>query len=142
MNIPYLKAEGFEADDIIATLTINARKNGYRSYICSKDKDLEQLLDEDSVIFDIVSQKVTTADILKKKKGIIPKQVPDFLALTGDKVDNIPGIPGIGPRTAMQLLNTYGTLDDIYLKLEEVNSNLRYKLKQFHEQAILARELV
>lgn len=141
MEISYIKAEGFEADDIIATLAIDARRNGYNTYICSKDKDLQQLLAEDTVILDIGSGKETTYAILREKKGILPQQIPDMLALIGDKVDSIPGIPSIGPRTAVRLLNMYGTLENVVGHVEEIGGKLGDIIRKHREQVLLAKKL-
>lgn len=141
MGIPYMNVKGFEADDIIATLTLEARRNGYYTYICSRDKDLQQLLGDDVTIFDIVSRKETTSAILKEKKGILPAQIPDMLALIGDKVDSIPGIPGIGPKTATRLLNTYGKLENILQHVDELGDRLGTKITEHHEQALVAKKV-
>lgn len=141
LTIPYVIAKGFEADDIIATLTFEARRNGYHTYICSKDKDLQQLLADDVVILDIGSGKETTYAVLKETKGILPEQIPDMLALVGDKVDSIPGIPGVGFKTAIKLLKMYGTLENIEQHLEELGINLRNSFTEHHEQACLAKKL-
>lgn len=141
MTIPYLSVKSFEADDIIATLSVEARRNGYHMYICSRDKDLQQLLADDVVVLDIGSGKEMTYAMLKEKTGILPDQIPDMLALIGDKVDSIPGIPGVGPKTATKLLNTYGTLENVLQHLEELGTRLGTSISEHCEQALVAKKL-
>ena len=141
MAIPYVSYKCFEADDIIATLSVEARLNGFKSFICSKDKDLQQLLADDAVILDISSEKETTCAVLKDKLGILPSQIPDLLALTGDKVDSIPGVPGIGPKTAVKLLKLYDALENIVLHVEELDDRIRTTIEKHREQVFLAKQL-
>lgn len=141
MGVSYLQANGFEADDIIATLSVEARRNGYRTNVCSKDKDLQQLLAEDVVMLDIGSGLVTTSATLREKKGILPNQVPDMLALVGDKVDSIPGVPGVGPKTAARLLDSYGTLENLLRHTDELSDRLRTAIMEHSAQALLAKSI-
>jgi DNA polymerase I len=141
MAVSYLDAKGFEADDIIATLTLEARRNGYYIYICSRDKDLEQLLADDVIILDIVSGKETTSAIMKEKRGVLPYQIPDMLALIGDKVDSIPGISGVGPKTASRLLNIYGTLENVLGHSKELGDRLGTAIRENREQALIAKKI-
>jgi len=141
MTIPYVSVKGFEADDIIATLSVEARRNGYYTYICSKDKDFQQLLADDVVILDISSGKEMTCTILKEKIGILPDQIPDMLALIGDKVDSIPGIPGVGPKTAIKLLKIYGNLENVIQHLEELGDKPGTTIREHCEQALVAKRL-
>jgi len=140
MAIPYLNADGFEADDIIATLTRKALGWNYHIYICSRDKDLRQLLTDNVTILDIVSGKETTLDTVEQQ-GIHPKQIPDLFALTGDKVDSIPGIPGVGPKTAIRLLNKYQTLENILEHCGEIGGRVGERIRDYHEQALLSKRL-
>ena len=141
MSIPYLRAQGFEADDVIASLAPAATRYGYRVYICSKDKDLQQLLTDDVTILDTSSGREVTPATLEQDKGIRPDQIPDMLALAGDKVDSIPGIPGIGQRTAGKLLNTYGALENILRQWQEVGGKLGANIREHRQQALLAKKL-
>lgn len=141
MTIPYINVNRFEADDVIATLTIEARRNGFYTYICSRDKDLQQLIADDAVILDLGSYKEITCAKLRENKGILPTQIPDMLALVGDKVDSIPGIPGVGLKTATKLLNLYGTLEKLIQHIEELDGKIRTTIKEHREQAFVAKKL-
>ena len=124
-RIPVLAKPGYEADDIIATIVKYVHKHhpDMNVYIESKDKDLYQLLTNSTSLIDISSNSYFTPDELEKKWGIKPSQVKEFLMLTGDSSDNIPGIPGIGPKTATKLLTEYGTIDNLLENIEEINGN-------------------
>lgn len=145
-GVPVLGFQGAEADDVIATLatkvTSDARFEGRAVRIVSKDKDLQQLLTERVTLFDI--QTDTTLDIpkLKEELGITPAQVIDLLTLTGDTADNIPGLPGIGPKTASQLLGEFGTLDNLFSNLDKVKGKRRESLEASREIVKLSRSLV
>lgn len=116
IGVPILGAKRFEADDVIATLVTRMRKEhpDLRVRIISKDKDLKQLLDESRTeLLDIHTDVVISATTLKEETGLAPAQVIDFLALMGDNVDNVPGVDGVGPKTAAQLIAEYGTLQAV-----------------------------
>ena len=118
IGVPVIGAEGFEADDVIATIasTYSARHPDLRVRIISKDKDLKQLLGEGvppTEMYDIHTDELITAETLRAETGLAPRQVIDMLALMGDTVDNVPGVPGIGPKTACQLVCEFGSLDAV-----------------------------
>jgi DNA polymerase I len=138
MGINVIEAEGFEADDVIATLNC-AVNQSHKVYICSKDKDLRQLLGNSTVILDTSSFEEMTIETLWGKKGLRPEQIPDLFALTGDRSDNIPGVPGIGEKTAAKLLNTYGNLEQILTHCEELDNNIGSKLLNYRTQALLSK---
>ena len=103
---------GFEADDVIATLTrARARPAGMEVVICSSDKDLMQLCDDDVTMLDTMKNRRLGPAEVKEKFGVAPEQVGDVLALMGDSIDNVPGVDGIGPKTAAELINKFGSLD-------------------------------
>lgn len=141
MEIPHLSAEGFEADDVIATLTRAARANGYQISICSRDKDLRQLLADLVVILDVSSGEEFTVHKLRVIQGISPEQVPDMLALTGDKADSIPGVAGIGLKTARMLLAKYLTLENVLDQADAIGGKVGKQLRKCRDQVILARKL-
>ncbi|MBA7676315.1 DNA polymerase I [subsurface metagenome] len=114
MNVPVLRIDGFEADDIIGTLTKKAAAEGIDTYICAKDKDMLQLLDEHTNIYDIKTGKVTNPDTMLSEMGISPHQFIDCLALQGDTSDNVPGVPDVGPKTALTWIQKYGSIDNLY----------------------------
>ena len=108
---PCLAVPGVEADDVIATLVVEARKQGWEVVIYSADKDIMQLIGDQVSMIDALHQKTYTRDEVIKKMGVPPEKIPDFLALVGDTSDNIPGIRGVGDKTAANLLDQYGTLE-------------------------------
>ncbi|HEU4614136.1 MAG TPA: DNA polymerase, partial [Kofleriaceae bacterium] len=129
-NIPIYQADGIEADDLIASVVKRAREAGLRVVIVSSDKDLMQLVDDekqDVVLWDSMRDKVYGPAEVRDKLGVPPSRVRDYLALTGDTSDNVPGVPSVGPKTAADLLAEYGSLQNI---LENVASVKRPKLRE------------
>jgi len=109
-GVPLLRREGYEADDIIATLVRQLAGPELATYVVSRDKDLDQLLSAHVVLYDPMKDEEITADGLLELKGWRPDQAVEAQILTGDSVDNVPGVPGIGPKTAAKLLQTYGSV--------------------------------
>ncbi|MHC4905691.1 MAG: DNA polymerase I [Planctomycetota bacterium] len=142
MNIPMLRVDGWEADDLIGTLCREATEKGIDAYICSKDKDMLQLLNEHVVAYDIKKDIVTDTKTLKEDKGLTPEQFIDVLALQGDAADNIPGVPDVGPKTATDWIKKYGSLDELYAHADEIKGKRGDNLREFKEQAYLSRDLV
>ena len=142
MNIPILRLDGFEADDIIGTLAKKAAKRGIETYICAKDKDMYQLVDEHTYIFDMKKGEVLDDDALFEKYKIHPRDFIDVLALQGDASDNVPGVPLIGEMNAVKLIQQYGSLDKLYKHADEVTGKRGENLRSFKEQAYLSKELV
>jgi DNA polymerase-1 len=142
--IPCLSVEGFEADDLIATLVAQAKEKGLRAVVVSADKDLLQLVDGDRVLmFDTMKDKVYGPKETIEKLGVPPEKVRHFLALTGDTSDNVPGVPSVGPKTAVQLLTDRADLDDVYAHIEDVTKKaLKAKLIAHEKDARLSLELV
>jgi len=138
----------YEADDIIGTLVTRMRREGMRSTILSRDKDLTQLLDAGDVMWDFVGGKRVRYKDVPDKYGVRAEQMVDYLALAGDSVDNIPGVRGVGTKTAAALLNHFDSMDDIYARLDEVANvsvrgaaTLARKLEAGREDARLSRRL-
>ncbi len=141
--IPCYQRDGIEADDLIASLTRIARARGHQVVIVSADKDLLQLVGEGVSMLDTMKQKVFGPRETVEKLGVTPAQVRDYLALVGDSSDNIPGVPSIGPKTACELLNQFGSLEGIYEHLPELKKKaLKQKLEEHRALAYLSRELV
>jgi DNA polymerase-1 len=141
--IPNYCLEGIEADDLIASLTREARKRGHQVVIVSADKDLLQLVGDGVWMLDTMRDKVFGPAETEEKMGVSPAQVRDYLALTGDSSDNIPGVPSVGPKTASELLRQFGTLDGIYAHLDEVKKKaLKAKLEEHRDKAYLSQQLV
>lgn len=137
--------DGFEADDLIGTLSEQANKKGINTIILTGDRDMLQLVDKDTwVLAPVVgvTQTVLFDEAkVKEKYGLKPKQIVDYKALVGDASDNYPGVSGIGPKTASSLVGKYGSLEGIYKNLGEINPNLQMKLATDAEQAALAKKL-
>ncbi len=142
MNIPVLRVGGFEADDIIGTLAKKAAADGHNCFICSRDKDLLQLLDEHINILDIKTDTVMDVPAMVEKLGLRPEQFIDCLALQGDASDNIPGVPDVGPKTALEWIKKYGSLENLYEHVDEIKGKRGDNLRKFRDQAILSKELV
>ncbi len=142
-NIAAYEKQGLEADDIIAALAVWGKERGLKVVIISSDKDLYQLVDETTVILDYNKDKEFGPAEVEQKFGVRPALIRDLLALAGDASDSVPGVPGIGPKTATKLLNNYGSFDAVFENIEEIKGNkLKQNLVEFKEQAILSKELV
>jgi DNA polymerase-1 len=142
LGIPILMCEGFEADDVLATVARVCDEAGANCFIVTGDKDCRQLITDRVAVFNIRKNQVFDAAALRADWGVGPDQVVDFQALVGDKIDNVPGVPGIGPKTAAQLLETYGTLDNLLEHVDEVPGAKGKTLAECREQALLSRQLV
>ncbi len=141
--IPCYEREGVEADDLIASLVRIARGRGHDVVIVSADKDLLQLVGDGVAMLDTMKNKVFGPKETVEKLGVGPAQVRDYLALVGDTSDNVPGVPSVGPKTASDLLNQYGTLDGVYQALPELKKKaLKQKLEDNRELAYLSQKLV
>lgn len=142
-GLPSIEMEGFEADDLIATYTRHARAAGWDVTIVSSDKDLMQLLDSGTDMFDTMKNVRTPASKVVDKFGVGPEKVVDVQALAGDSVDNVPGVPGIGIKTAAQLITDYGDLDSLLERASEIKQpKRRENLIENADLARISRELV
>jgi DNA polymerase I len=142
MRIPVLGLPGYEADDVIATLAVAGAARGVDVSICSSDKDCRQLLGDRVRVFNLRKREAYDAKSLAADWGVRPEQVVDFQTLVGDSVDNVPGALGIGPKTAAQLLQTYGTLDNLMAHLDEIKGKRQENLRAFLPQLPVTRKLV
>ncbi|HEY4016345.1 MAG TPA: DNA polymerase I [Polyangiaceae bacterium] len=137
---------GLEADDLIAAATARALAEGLRVVILTSDKDLMQLVhdgDDRVVLWDTMRDKVYGPREVREKLGVAPSKVRDYLALTGDTSDNIPGVPGVGPKTAADLLGQFGSLDAVYGALDKVSKpKLRENLREHETDARVSQKLV
>ena len=142
-NLPSIEMLNYEADDLIATYTKQILKQGSKVTIVSSDKDLMQLLKKDVRIFDPMKNKILNLEDVKNKFGVDPSKVIDVQALAGDSSDNVPGVPGIGVKTAADLINNYKTLENLLNKAGEIKQNRRREtLIENKEKAILSKKLV
>ncbi|MEK9707038.1 MAG: 5'-3' exonuclease H3TH domain-containing protein, partial [Alphaproteobacteria bacterium] len=142
-GLPSIAVEGYEADDLIATYAREAEARGIETIVVSSDKDLMQLVREHVRMFDPMKDLVIGEDEVMDKFGVTPDKVVDVQSLAGDSTDNVPGVPGIGVKTAAQLLEEYGDLDTLLARAEEIKQpKRRQNLIEFAEQARISRELV
>jgi DNA polymerase I len=150
LGLKIVEQDNFEADDLIGTLTKRLHEGGYEVEIISGDKDLMQLVAPGVSVYDSMRDKRYSAPEVREKLGVLPEQVIDFLALTGDSSDNVPGIKGVGPKTAVQLLEIFGSVDAVASSAEQIaqDSRIRGRAKIAEaikeQQALLAlsKELV
>ncbi len=143
LGIPALTLESYEADDVLATVARLTDQRGGQCFIVTADKDCRQLITDRVRLFNIRKNEVFDRDRLLADWGIAPEQVVDFQALVGDAVDNVPGVPLIGPKFARQLLEQYGTLDAVLDHAADVaGAKRKENLQKYREQALLSRELV
>ncbi|MCL4678830.1 MAG: DNA polymerase I [Alphaproteobacteria bacterium] len=142
-DIPALEQEGYEADDLIAAYTRLALEQGKKVVIVSSDKDLMQLMRPGVRMLDPMKNKWLGLEDVMEKFGVAPDKVVDVQALAGDKVDNVPGVPGIGVKTAAELINTYGTLEELLARASEIKQPKRRESLIEHAQAArISKQLV
>jgi DNA polymerase-1 len=143
-GVPCIELENYEADDLIATYTRQAREAGARVTIVSSDKDLMQLIEDGQVtLFDTMKNRRIDSEGVREKFGVTPDKVIEVQALIGDSVDNVPGVPGIGPKTAAELIETYGDLETLLSRAEEIKQPKRRENLIAHADAArISRTLV
>ena len=142
-NIPYVELMGYEADDLIASYSRAAQKENMKVTIVSSDKDLMQLVSDNVSMLDTMKNKIVQKEEVYEKFGVYPEKVIDVQSLAGDSVDNIPGVPGIGIKTAALLINEYGNLDGLFKNSEKIKQKKRREnIIEFEEQAYLSKKLV
>lgn len=141
-DFPTLSAPGFEADDVIGTLTKQAIALGHEVHIISADKDFAQLISDDVKMIDTMRDITYDPELVRKKWGVPPSSIVDLLALMGDKVDNVPGVAGIGQKGAAKLIETYGDLDEILANVESLRGRQKKALTEHRDDALLSRDLV
>ncbi|MEO1173566.1 MAG: 5'-3' exonuclease H3TH domain-containing protein, partial [Myxococcota bacterium] len=143
LDIPCLMVEGYEADDVIATLCQKARHEDWQVTVVSGDKDLMQLVDERCVMFDPMKDRVFDRTAVIDKWGVPPEQVADVLALAGDTSDNIPGVPKVGPKSAAKLVTEFGDVDAVIEGVTALTKRKAYEknVVEFADQARLSKRL-
>lgn len=148
LGVTALGSHDYEADDIIGSLVHRARRVGLRATVVSRDKDLAQLIREGDIYWDYTSRERFGYPDIAKRFGVAPERFADYLALMGDAVDNIPGVPGIGQKTAAALMHEFASLDELYEGLSRIAllklrgaATLAAKLVEHREAAYLARQL-
>ncbi len=141
LGLPLLQVEGVEADDVIGTLARNAEKNGMNCVISTGDKDMAQLVSDRTTLTNTMTNSDLDREGVKARFDVTPEQFVDFLALTGDKSDNIPGVEKCGPKTAAKWLQTWGSLDEVIRHADEVGGKIGEYLRASLDQLPLSREL-
>ncbi len=142
-EIPSLMEEGIEADDLIGTLSKKGEAAGLQVVIVSGDKDMFQLISPSVTVYDSMKEKVITEETILEKFGVMPPRMVEIMGLMGDTADNIPGVKGVGPKTAIQLIGTFGSIDHLLKNLDQVKRpKLRAMLSSQAEEARLSRSLV
>lgn len=142
-NISQVEKEGYEADDIIATLVRCNKDNEIKIIIVTSDKDLMQLVDEKTVLYDYSKGKFYEVKDVIDKFGVAPQNIIDVLSLMGDSIDNIPGVYGIGEKTAVDLIRKFNSLENLYEHLDQVeNTKIRQRLIQNKESAFISKQLL
>jgi len=140
-NLPIFEMDGFEADDLMATLSHRFAKKGVDIFIATEDKDMAQLVDEHIKIYSPRQEKVLDVPDIKEKFGVEPSQITDYIAIAGDTSDNIPGVKGIGEVGAVKLIGEFKSLEGIYKHLDQVPGKLKEKLEVSREMAFLSKDL-
>jgi 5'-3' exonuclease len=148
MGVAEFASAEYEADDIIGTLATRSRAAGLRNVLVTRDKDLSQLIRDGDIFWDYSGNTRYHYNDIGARFGVIPELIADFMALTGDSVDNIPGVPGVGRKTAGELFAVFGSLDELYANLDRVPglklrgaASVAAKLRLHKEAAYLARRL-
>jgi len=141
MGLPIIIEHGIEADDVIATLAEQASSQGLRTLVSTGDKDIAQIVDDNTTLINTMSQTILDREGVIAKFGVPPEQIVDYLSLIGDKSDNIPGVPGVGPKTAAQWLKKYGSLENLLAHQTEISGKAGENLRAAQEILPLAQAL-
>jgi DNA polymerase-1 len=142
-NIPVMEMQGYEADDLIGTFRLRAEEAGFSVVMVTGDKDFVQLVTDRAIIWDPMKDETIDIKTVRESFGVEPSQMIDVMGLSGDTSDNIPGVPGIGPKTALALIKTFGSMDRLYEQLDKITKKKQHQnLVQYKAQAFLSKELV
>ena len=143
LNIKTIEKNGYEADDVIATLAKKAEKDGYEVWIISSDKDLMQLVNENIFLYETKDAKKIGVEEVKEKWGVKPEQLLGVLSLMGDSSDNVPGVPSIGEKTAVELMNTFGSLDNLIENVNDIKQEKRKRaIVENMDKLLLSKKLI
>ncbi len=141
-SIPILEQQGVEADDLIGTLACRFAGEGRRVVIISGDKDMMQLISPEVIMIDTMTDRTYDESAVRERFGVEPGKVPEILGLMGDVSDNIPGVPGIGPKGARRLIEAYGSIEEVIRNVDRLhNAKLRESIRTYADQALLSRDL-
>jgi DNA polymerase-1 len=142
-QLPIIEMQGFEADDLIGTYARIAEENGYRVVMVTGDKDFIQLVTDQAIIWDPMKDETIDAETVKTSYGVEPPQMIEVMALSGDATDNVPGVPGIGQKTALNLIREFGGMQQLYQAVDTITKRKqRENLIEYRDQAFLSRDLV
>jgi DNA polymerase-1 len=143
LNLKTLELEGYEADDIIGTIAVLAREQGLNVVIVSGDKDFRQIVSETTVMWDPMNDKVIDYQKIKQDYAIEPEQIIEAMALSGDSIDNVPGIPGVGEKTAVNLIKDFSSVENLFENTDKIaKESIKKKLEGLRDQALLSKKLV
>jgi DNA polymerase-1 len=143
LNIVMLEKEGYEADDIIGTLARKGQREGFRTVIVTGDKDFRQLISPQISLWDTMKDKVTDYESFKEEYALEPEQIIDLMGLSGDSSDNIPGVRGVGEKTALELIREFGSLEGVFEHLEDIKKKkLKENLENSQPDAMMSKKLV
>ena len=143
LNLPTIEKQGFEADDLIGTLACRSEKQGFEVVIVSGDKDFRQLISPKTSQWDTMKDKFTDYAAIEEEYGLKPEQFIDVMGLSGDTSDNVPGVSGVGEKTAIELIKQFGSLEAVFHKVEEIErKKLKENLLNSREAALLSKKLV
>ncbi len=142
LGIPLLMIDDVEADDVIGTLATQASQQGLKTFISTGDKDLAQLVDDNITLVNTMSNVILNSKGVMEKYGVPPASIIDYLALMGDSADNVPGIPKVGPKTAVKWLTEHGSLENIVKNADDIKGKVGENLRTNIEQLYLSKELV
>ena len=142
LGIPLIMIDGVEADDVIATLSRQAANKNIKTIVSTGDKDLAQMVTDKIHLINTMSNTYFDPDGVLEKYGVPPEKIIDYLALMGDTADNVPGVPKVGPKTAVKWINQFGSLEEIMNRAEEVKGKVGENLREFLPQLPLSRDLV
>jgi len=141
-NIPIFEMQGYEADDLIGTIARRAEQAGFKTVMVTGDKDFMQLITADTAIWDPMKDKTIDATTIENDFGVSPSQIVDMMGLSGDTADNIPGVPGIGPKTALSLIRDFENLENLYLQIDTITKKKQKEnLVENEKKAFLSRDL-
>ncbi len=142
-NLPIVEMQGYEADDLIGTYARLAEAEGFNVVMVTGDKDFMQLVTEKAIIWDPQKDKTFDLEYVREEFQVEPEKIIDIMGFSGDTADNVPGVPGIGPKTAKTLIQTFGSMDGVYEKVETITKKKQKEnLINFKEQALISRKLV
>src|SRR6185312_17531137 len=141
-GVPIFAKPGFEADDLIATIAKRLCDQDYEIFVVSKDKDLRQIVNDCTKMYDVQKDEVVDAARMEQECGYGPLEAVEIQTLMGDAIDNVPGIPGIGEKTAAKLVKKYGSADAVLQHLDELTPKMRENFEKYAERLPIARQLV